>query len=254
MTATPDSTAADTAAVDPTSSRPAGSFTARAWQATADVRAAVDRLPFLVELTDGTLDPAAFAHYLEQDAIYLAAYARALALIAARAPDPSQAAFWARAAAAAAVEEGVLHADLLADADLGRGARERGGDPASASPTTLGYASWLVATAATEPYPVAVAAVLPCFWVYADVGARLGAAATADSAVPHPFRAWIAAYGDPEFARGARDACEVTDACAPETGTALEAAMLAAFVTATRFELEFWRAAHVQEAWPALDA
>lgn len=230
--------------------RPAGSFTARAWEATADVRAAIDALPFLRELASGTLAVGAFAHYLEQDALYLAGYARALALLAARAPNAEQSAFWARSAAAAATEEGALHADLLADPTLGAGTRERDGARAEASPTTLGYVSYLVATAATAPYPVGVAAVLPCFWVYADVGARLSAAASSVGA-QHPYRRWVQAYGDPAFQAGATGACDVADACAGASGQE-HAAMLAAFVTATRWELQFWRAAHAREAWPDL--
>lgn len=231
--------------------RPAGSFTARAREATAEVRAAIDALAFLRELASGTLAVGSFAHYLEQDAIYLAGYARALALLSARAPDPEQSAFWARSAATAATAEGALHADLLADPALGAATRARGGERAEPSPTTLGYVSYLVATAATAPYPVAVAAVLPCFWVYADVGARLSAAASATSGGgdAHPYRQWVDAYGDPAFQAGARGACEVADACAAADAQQ-DAAMLAAFTTATRYELQFWRAAHAQERWP----
>lgn len=231
--------------------RPAGSFTARAWEATTEVRAAIDALPFLRELASGTLAVGAFAHYLEQDALYLTGYAKALALLAAGAPDPGQAAFWARSAAAAATEEGALHADLLADPVLGAGTRERAGARADPSPTTLGYVSYLVATAATAPYPVGVAAVLPCFWVYADVGARLSAAASSVG-VQHPYQRWVQAYGDPAFQASASDACDVADACSGlDTGVDLDAALLA-FTTATRYELEFWRAAHAQETWPDL--
>ncbi len=231
--------------------RPAGSFTARTWEATAGVRAAIDALPFLRELADGTLAVEAFAHYLEQDAIYLVGYARALALLAARAPDPEQSGLWARSAAAAATEEGALHADLLSEPALGAATRARGGARAEPSPTTLGYVSYLVATAATAPYPVGVAAVLPCFWVYADVGARLSAAASATSGGgdAHPYRRWVDAYGDPAFQAGAQGACDVADACAAAHAQE-DAAMLAAFTTATRYELQFWRAAHAQERWP----
>ncbi|MGY1622462.1 TenA family protein [Geodermatophilus sp. SYSU D00965] len=219
-------------------------FTERAWAATAGLRAAIDDLPFLAELGSGALAPATFRHYLEQDALYLADYARALALLATRAPDSAAASFWATSAATTATVERQLHADLLA-AELPPADRP-GGDPVP-SPTCLAYVSYLVAAAATAPYAVAAAAALPCYWVYADVGARL--ARTAALVPGHPYLRWVAAYDAPGFQEAARTARALVDAAAGEApGT--QPAMLRAFTVATRYELEFWRAAHERESWP----
>ncbi len=41
------------------------------------------------------------------------------------------------------------------------------------TPLTLAchhYTSFLTATASSESYPVVLAALLPCFWIYAEVG------------------------------------------------------------------------------------
>ena len=218
-------------------------FTDDAWAATAGLRAAIEDLAFLAELGEGTLAPAAFRHYLEQDALYLAGYAQALALLAARAPDPDAAAFWANSAAVTRTVETALHADLLGSELLA---------PASAellhSPSCLGYVSYLVATAATASYPVAAAAVLPCYWVYADTGVRL--AATARSAPGHPYARWVATYDDPGFQRATARARELVDDAAG-AAPAQVPAMHRAFGVATRYELEFWRSAHVQETWAA---
>ena len=217
------------------------SFTDDAWAGTAALRTAIEELAFLAELGDGTLAPAAFRHYLEQDALYLAGYARALALLAARAPDPDAAAFWADSASVTRTVETALHADLLGSELLG---------PASGellhSPTCLGYVSYLVATAATASYPVAAAAVLPCYWAYADTGARL--AATARSAPGHPYARWVATYDDPGFQESTRRARELVDAAAQRSPEEVPA-MHRAFATATRYEFEFWRSAHEQEGW-----
>jgi len=217
------------------------SFSDDAWARTAQLRTAIEQLAFLTELGDGTLAPAAFRHYLEQDALYLAGYARALALLAARAPDSASAAFWAQSAHTSAVVESALHEDLLTLLGSDRGAIEH-------SPTCLGYVSYLTATAATEPYPVGCAALLPCFWVYADTGARL--AATARATPAHPYARWVATYDAPEFQESTRRARQLTDDAAQEAGPGLLAAMHRAFAVATRFELHFWRSAHEEETWP----
>ncbi|MFQ1004132.1 TenA family protein [Modestobacter sp. SSW1-42] len=216
-------------------------FTDDAWAGTAHLRTTIEELAFLTELGDGTLAPAAFRHYLEQDALYLAGYARALALLAARAPDPDAAAFWADSASVTRTVETALHADLLGSQLLG---------PASAellhSPTCLGYVSYLVATAATASYAVAAAAVLPCYWVYADTGVRL--AATARSTPGHPYARWVATYDDPAFQESTRRARQLVDDAAAATPSEVPA-MHRAFALATRYELEFWRSAHGQEGW-----
>ncbi|WP_236826543.1 MULTISPECIES: TenA family protein [unclassified Blastococcus] len=219
-------------------------FSERAWAATADLRRAIDELPFLAELADGTLAPEVFRHYLEQDAVYLGSYARALALLAARAPDAQAAAFWAGSAQTCGAVETELHADLLGTDLLG----EPDGAPV-ASPTCLAYTSYLVATAATAPYPVAAAAVLPCYWVYADVGARL--APVARAAPDHPYRRWVATYDAAPFQEATVTARRLADAAA-RSAPGQEPAMLTAFAVATRYELEFWRAAHAREGWAVL--
>jgi thiaminase/transcriptional activator TenA len=216
-------------------------FSERAWAATAPLRAAIDDLPFLTELGTGSLAPAVFRHYLEQDALYLAGYARALALLSARAPETAASGFWATSAHGCGVVETQLHADLLSAEELGPPNGSVG-----PSPTCLGYVSWLVATAATSTYAVAAAAVLPCFWVYADVGRRLAGAAA--SAAEHPYRRWVTAYDDGGFQEAARQARTFTDAAA-QAAPHEEAAMQQAFAVAVRYELEFWRAAHAREEW-----
>lgn len=64
------------------------SWSARLWRDSEEVFAAILRHPFLTGLADGTLDPAAYVHYLIQDAHYLRDYARALAVVGAKAPPP----------------------------------------------------------------------------------------------------------------------------------------------------------------------
>jgi thiaminase/transcriptional activator TenA len=218
------------------------SFTDETWDRTAALRAAVERSVFLAELGAGSLDPATFRHYLEQDTIYLAGYARALSLLAGRAPGPESAGFWAGSAHGAASVEASLHADLL-----NGGLLPEPTGAASASPTTLGYVSYLVSTAATAPYAVAAAAVLPCFWIYADAGRRL--AAQAQLLAEHPYARWVAAYDAPEFHASVAQARRfVDDAALAAPGDVEE--MHDAFAVATRYEWLFWETAHSREEWP----
>ncbi|CAM5188033.1 Aminopyrimidine aminohydrolase OS=Castellaniella defragrans OX=75697 GN=HNR28_001719 PE=3 SV=1 [Castellaniella defragrans] len=228
----------------------AGPHTRALWQQVHPTLARIERLPFLNELAGGTLNPVAFVNYLQQDSLYLIGYARAMSLLAAKAPQRDQARFWSQSSATAiAVEEG-MHTDLLADPRLSQARAllaERHAHP-RASPTTLGYVSYLTATAATESYAVGVAGVLPCFWVYAHMGKVLVERATT-LASGHPYETWIAAYDSPEFDDSTRHAVAILEAQFAATPEAERERMRAAFEQACVYEWHFWATAHQLQGW-----
>lgn len=220
-------------------------FSGRVWEQTASLRREIDALPLLTELSDGSLEPHRFVEYLAQDDFYLRGYARALAMLATRAPTTAAAAFWAVGASGAVAAEVDMHATLLRDERLAGLPR-----PTAASPTTRAYVSMLQTAAAYDPYAVGVAAVLPCYWVYADVGLRLSArAALVDD---HPYRAWLAAYDDPVFQDATRTAISLLDDAAEAADDTTRDAMAEVFAAATWYEMQFWARSYELEAWPAL--
>ncbi len=216
-------------------------FSDHAWQQAAEIRAAVETMPFVTELGAGTLDREVFVGYLAQDTFYLDQYGKALALAATGAPSSAEAQFWVESARGALVVEQGLHGRHVHD--LSRH---------TASPTTTAYTSYLLAQAVTGGYPVAAAALLPCFWLYADAGERLLALAQATDAglAAHPYGDWIATYADPAFAESTARARQLVDEAADRAGEAVRARMLQAFLTACRYEWMFFDAAHRQETWP----
>ncbi len=222
-------------------------FTDDLWAGTADLRRAIEELEFLEQLGDGTLPLEDFAFYLRQDALYLAGYAKALALLSARAPNSEAAAFWASSAHTAAVVETSLHSGILTQISDANIVEEH-------SPTCLGYVSYLVATAATASYPVASAAVLPCFWIYADVAARLASSASALLAADpdHPYATWVATYDRDEFQASVRTARRLVDEAAATATKTEREAMAVTFTTASRYELLFWHSALQRQPWPTV--
>ncbi|TMR09109.1 thiaminase II [Nonomuraea turkmeniaca] len=208
---------------------------------TADLMSAIHDHPFNVALGDGTLDRDRFAFYIVQDGRYLEAFSKALATASARATHPADAAFFAQSAHTALAAERLLHAGYV---------EQLGADAAgiATSPTCLAYASFLQATALAAPYPVLAAAVLPCFWIYQDVGTAL-LQRTGD--VPdHPYRQWIDTYSDPGFAASVDRAKAIADRLAATAGQATTEAMAEAYCTAAAYEWMFWDSAWRRETWP----
>ncbi|MBF9068780.1 thiaminase II [Streptacidiphilus fuscans] len=214
-------------------------FTDELWSDIEPIYAEILEHPFLRGLTDGSLPRTAFRHFVEQDSLYLRDYARALALCGARAPETeSVQAFLSDAAGAIAAEQEML-------AGFGE---ELGEEPLSQEvlPTTRAYTSYLLAAAYGGSYAEAVAAVLPCYWIYARVGEQLLAKSS-----PDPLYArWIAVYGDESFQEIVRRVVALTDELAEQVSPAERQRMRERFTVASRYEWMFWNAAWIGERWP----
>ncbi|MEW5809976.1 MAG: thiaminase II [Actinomycetota bacterium] len=218
------------------------SWTSRLWRDIAPIFEAITAHPFLTGLTDGTLDPAAFAHYVAQDVHYLRAYARALAVVGAKAGTLADTAMFARHAAEVFDVELELHGELLPALGLSADAV----DAVPVTPTTLAYNSYLIATVYEGSFADGLAAVLPCYWIYAEVGAALAERGSTDPR----YQRWIDSYGGDEFAATVAEVLALADRVGPTLTEADEAVARAHFVTTSRYEWLFFDAAHQREAWP----
>lgn len=210
--------------------KPAGPWTAALWAAGGETWRQILDLPFVRALGDGTLDEDLFSFYLDQDALYLRDYSRALATLSARADTAEAQVHWAAGAHEAIAAESQLHEGWLAN-------RARLGGP---SPITMGYTNFLRASAAGDDYVVGAAAILPCYWLYEEVGAVLSSQNHAD----HPYAEWLSMYGGEEFAADvARSLAEVERAFeAASPAQRVRAAR--AYLSACVYEREFFDQAH----------
>ncbi|RAJ37563.1 thiaminase/transcriptional activator TenA [Kitasatospora sp. SolWspMP-SS2h] len=196
--------------------------------------------PFLLGLADGTLPRDAFRHFVVQDAHYLRDYARALAVCAAKAPGDDQVLAFAHEAVGAIAAEQDMHGEFMG----ALGGPDVDDEPVL--PTTRAYTSYLLATVYGGSFAEALGAVLPCYWIYARVGAEL-----ARRSSPEPLYAkWIAAYGDEEFQAVVRRVLDLTDRIGEELSATERRRVVGHFTTTSRYEWMFWDAAWRGETWP----
>ena len=219
-------------------------FSDEAWQRTASLREAIHVLPFNAELAAGTLARNRFQHYIVQDALYLGQFSRALAIAAAKAPDTGALQAFGQSALGALAVERALHEQYL---------RAFGVDPASLAsaapaPDCLAYTSFLIAAAYHGPWEVLVAALLPCFWIYWDVGCAIARRAAPEN----PYRAWIDTYADERFGEAVEKVIAISDRAAEVTSVATRAEMFAAFGRACQYEWLFWDGAYQLRGWPPI--
>lgn len=218
-------------------------WTTQLWNSVDGIFTAILAHPFVTGLTDGSLDEDAFAQYVAQDVHYLRDYARALSVLSAKAPTSEQTALFARHAAEVFDVELVLHDALLPELGLSAAAI----DATPATPTTRAYTSYLLATAYAGTFADALAAILPCYWIYAEVGAELLARGSSDGR----YQRWIDSYAGEEFATTVTEVLDVADRTARELTPAQELVARGHFVTTSRYEWMFFDAAYRREAWPA---
>lgn len=220
-------------------------FTDELWASIEPIYAAILDHPFIAGLTDGSLGRERFAFYAVQDALYLREFARALAITGARAPKDNWIVMLTDHAAGAIRVERTLHESFF---------REFGLTPEDVAvtplaPTTLAYTDYLLAVAYGAPFHEALAALLPCYWIYWKVGKELARATS-----PDPLYArWIAAYDSPEFGAVVRAVLDATNEVAAGLGDIERAAMRRHFRTTSRYEWMFWDMGDRGERWPFED-
>lgn len=201
-------------------------------QAAGDLEA-IFALDFIRGLADGTLPENEFAYYLAQDALYLNGYSRVLARAAALAPSDAEQLFWASSAQQCLEVESELHRTWLSTRPTESGL----------GPVTKSYVDHLLAVSASGSYAVLVAAALPCFWLYAEVGEALHRQfLAAGSPGSHPYAVWLRTYADEGFAAATRQAIAYTDAAARRASAAERDAMALTFGQSSRYELAFFDA------------
>jgi thiaminase/transcriptional activator TenA len=217
-------------------------FTTDLWDSIGPIYAAILRHPFVRGLTDGSLPRESFRFYAVQDALYLRDFARALSAAAARAPEDDWIVMLNEHAAGALRVERSLHESFFAE--FGLAPAEVAATPPA--PTNLAYTSYLLALAHAAPFHEALAALLPCYWIYWEVGRELERAGSADPL----YARWIGTYASDEFATVVRAVLAATDAVADRVGPESREAMRRHFVTTSRYEWMFWDMGLRRETWP----
>lgn len=221
------------------------SFSQDVWQRNLALYQKTLDLPFNQQLADGTLTKQAFSHYVIQDAHYLLAYGRALAVCAAKAFAADDVIQFAEAAKLAIVVERSLHNDFMQEFNISK-------EQFESTPLTLAchhYTTFLTATAWSESYPVILASLLPCYWIYAEVGKNI----VNNSVENNPYQAWIDTYSGDEFNHAVNKVISTIDRIAARCDDDTIEKMHQAYTRGAELEWLFWDSAYQQKQWFSLD-
>jgi thiaminase/transcriptional activator TenA len=205
-------------------------------QEAADIWNAQLEHPFVRGIGDGTLDPERFRFFIRQDYLYLIEYGRVFALACARAPRLGLMERFADLTQSTLRTEMELHRAYAAEWGISREELEA----ELPGPATRAYTDFLLRTAALGDFGDLVTALLPCMWGYSELGRQL---ARDSRPSEERYARWIEMYASEEFADLADWCRSVCDEVAEGTGDQGQIQMREAFLTSSRYELEFWEAA-----------
>ena len=204
--------------------------------------------PFLGELARGTLPLDRFRFFIEQDLLFLPAFARCMALGAAKSGSETELDFFSRQL------DGIIRLEMpsnrrLLDQVISLGAEDRGGSLGMA-PANVAYTSFLLATAAAGGPLEITAAILPCSWSYIEIAAGLK-----DEIADHPvYSDWVAFYLQQEEADLVMNMRETFDDMTRDGAISDDKRKQLAeiFTMSSRLEGMFWDMAYTLDQWPDL--
>jgi thiaminase/transcriptional activator TenA len=198
--------------------------------------------PFLTELGAGTLPHDRFLYFIRQDYLYLFEFARVLCGGGSKAEDLETLEMFAKHAANTIAVERVMHTGFIQR--LGLSADQL--LDSERTPTTQAYTRHLLAVAREGTLGELVAAVLPCYWVYCEVGRHL---ATCEPVDPI-YRDWIKTYGSEAFAALVQQQLDLVDRQGARASAHESRRMIEHFIQSSRYEYLFWDDAYRLVAWP----
>lgn len=197
---------------------------------------------FVREVGEGNISKDSFAYFICQDYLYLQDFARALQLVGSKAADQGDLQTFAQHAANCVDVERALHTGLAAQV----GVTSERLETEPPGPITAAYTKHLLTTSRAGSFAEGLAAVLPCYWIYREVGRRL-----ADSLPDNPICAeWISVYAGEMYGDLVEVQLDLADRIGPHLGIAERERAQSAFQLSSRYEWMFWEQAYRLEKWP----
>ena len=214
--------------------RARGPLSQRSWQESSTVVNAIQSHPFNQKMMNGTLDKKQFGYYIEQDIHYLKTYSQANAIMASRIDSQYAAQFKQSANYTGTTEQQNVHQVFIEQ----MGIKMTG----VITPATRLYSQHLLQSVQHDPIPIAIASLLPCYWIYLELGYLFAK----NSPTNNPYAPWFNTYSSVSFRQATHEKIKLFDTFGAAQHVATQTAMKAQFRKSLVFEWHFWNDAYHQ--------
>ncbi|CAM3696666.1 thiaminase II [Marinicrinis lubricantis] len=203
-------------------------------------KASIDH-PFVKGIADGTLPLEKFRFYMMQDAFYLKHYAKVLAMAAAKAESQEDLIYFLNTAKYITEAELELHRSVFQELNV----TEQEFEGFEAAPASYNYVSHMYSAIHNGDVSEAFAAILPCPWLYLEVGqyyknARPGVSLYED---------WIQLYSSREYEASVLVQIDMMNRFADPSMASKRTVLKQHFKKSCYYEWKFWEMAWTLEDW-----
>ena len=205
------------------------SWSKEVWKKSGKIYSAILVQEFLKEMSEGTLSDEVFGRYIAQDEIYLKNYYHQMTMLSELMESKEEKELFLAFAQSGMEGEKAMH-DMLIDK---YGIETK----VEASKVTADYNAHICEGIATGNKCIALAAVLPCMWIYNRVGLHILNTAKLED---NPYKEWILEYGNEEFTNGVNTVLEMVDKWAAEADEKTREQMDYYYLKAALYEYAFW--------------
>lgn len=184
---------------------------------------------FNKQLFEGTLSKPVFGKYLCDDAYYLMQYAQILKKLSAKMElNPLAKQLTQLAEEIIGGEQDMQqqyreYFELTPDAEPGE--------------VILSYIKFLETQAEEAPLPVALCSILPCFWIYYQLGAT---PISQEKLLSNPYQEWIKTYSFEGFINATKALADTIDRLADKADDNTQEQMALAMTQSINYELQFF--------------
>jgi len=207
-------------------------FTARLWKMSKPQFKQMLEHPFNTELAAGSLSVEKFKIYLQQDDLYIESYTKALYKLASKAPTLEAKTILTSFAEIGFLIEKELHDNFFRKFQIT--------PTTEALPACQDYSNFLENVTFLSPYSIGLAALLPCFWMYREVGVHLNNISIKDN----PYQAWLDTYTGDEFLEQVRQMLQLIEGASRYSNYNMRDDMKTMYLQSCRMELGFWEACY----------
>lgn len=197
--------------------------------------------PFIQEIQSGELPADVFRYYLIQDHYYLSEFGKLHEMIADQVDDQHGKEFLL--AGAQELKDGEIAVRKGFFEQLGITPDEVKNTPIA--PTAYNYVNHMYAELYRGTPQQAIAGLLPCYWLYNQIGQHLIASGSPEDL----YQKWIETYDSDDYTNSVDQMIALTNQAASQSDEAVRARMQTSFVRSSAYELAFWQMAMDKQNW-----
>ncbi|MHC5216043.1 thiaminase II [Enterococcus sp. LJL128] len=196
---------------------------------------------FLKELQSGTLAPEIFRFYLIQDRYYLEQFARIHQAAADLTADSAIQALFLSGVKGLEEAEIAVREDFFGELEI----TEEEIRTTRIAPTAYHYTAHMYSELSTGSTARTAAALLPCYWLYQEVGEELAGSGSSNPL----YQRWIDTYNSEGYKEAVDNQKELTERLALQANKQEREAMKQGFLISSYQEWKFWEMAYTLERW-----